>query len=67
MPEEWKEVYKGSGEHLQRVKDQYEELGYETDLKEMPPGEACECNICFKPDEKPYRLFVRRSKDSDII
>ena len=68
MPEaEWEEVYKGSGEHLKRVRSQYEELGYETDIRELSPSESCECNVCFKPDEKPYKLLVRKSKDTDII
>lgn len=59
---EWEEVYKGSGEHLQRVREQYVELGYETDLKEISPKELGKCSVCFKPDEKPYKLLVRKSK-----
>ena len=67
MTEEWKEVYRGSGKHLQRVREQYVELGYETNLKEISSKEVCECNICFKPEEKPYILLVRKSKGADII
>jgi len=56
---DWKQVYIGSGAHLQRVLEMYKELGYETKLEPLSLKEAEECLECFEADEAVYRLSIK--------
>lgn len=56
----WKQVYTGSGTHLERVVEMYRELGYEIKLEPVSSGEAEECAECYSPEEIPYKLYVRQ-------
>lgn len=55
----WKQVYIGSGTHLDRVMEMYRELGYEIKLEPVSSEEPGGCRECYPPGELPYRLFVR--------
>ena len=57
----WKEVYQGGGAHLERVKKEYEELGFEVKTLPLLPTECGECTICYKEGEQLYKLYVRES------
>ena len=57
----WKEVYRGGGSHLDRVRKEYEELGFEAKLVPILPSECDECTICYKDgNEQLYKVYVRR-------
>ncbi len=55
----WKQVYTGSGAHLDRVVEMYKELGYETKLESLSLKEAEGCLECFEADEVVYRLYIK--------
>ncbi len=55
----WKQVYIGSGAHLDRVVGMYRELGYEVKLEPISAEEVGECGECYPPSEIPYKLYVR--------
>lgn len=56
---DWKQVYTGSGAHLERVMEMYKELDYETKLEPVSLKEAEECLECFEANEAVYRLYVK--------
>lgn len=63
---EWKEVYKGGGEHLERVIKEYEELRFEIKVEPLPINECEGCVECYKEeDEQIFRLYVRKGKDEE--
>jgi len=55
----WKQVYIGSGTHLDRVVEMYWELGYEVKLEPISAKEVGECGECYSPKEIPYKLYVK--------
>ena len=60
--EGWKEICISSGDHLKRVIEMYEELGFETRLQELSPSELEGCSVCYGEHEKVYRLLARPGK-----
>lgn len=58
---DWLEVYKGSGEHLQRVMREYKELGYETRIESIGKEEMSdECISCGAQ----FRLLVKKVEEN---
>lgn len=58
---EWKQVYIGSGAHLDRTIEMYRELGFEIKLEPVPPEEVGACGGCYPPGEVLYKLYVREA------
>lgn len=61
----WKEVYQGGGDHLERVKKEYEELDFEVKTLPLLPTECGGCTTCYEEGEQLYKLYVRKSLQSD--
>jgi hypothetical protein len=61
----WKEVYQGGGDHLKRVKKEYEELGFEVKTLPLLPTECGQCTICYEGNEQLYKLYIRKSLERD--
>jgi len=62
--EEWQEVAVDSGDHLQRMVDMYQELGFEVHLEVVNPEDVGRCDVCYKAgSEKIYRVYVRRKQE----
>ena len=63
----WEGVYKGGGAHLDRVRKQYEELGFEVKLEPLLLNECEGCTTCYEQgNEQLYKLYVRKSPESDL-
>ena len=57
----WKKVYKGGGAHLARVKQEYEELGFEVKLVTPSLNECRECTVCYQEgNEQLYKLCQKK-------
>lgn len=65
IKEGWKEVYQGGGAHLERVKKEYEGLGFEVKTLPLLPTECGECTVCYEDGEQLYKLCIRKSLESD--
>ena len=61
----WKEVYRGGGDHLARVKKEYEELGFEVKTLPLLPTECGECTVCYEDGKQLYKLYIRKSQEGD--
>lgn len=58
--EGWKLASTTSGEHLKRILEMYEELGFEVRTEEVSPPECGECTICFTEDNETItRVYTR--------
>jgi phosphosulfolactate synthase (CoM biosynthesis protein A) len=61
----WEEVAIDSGDHVQRMIEMYQELGFEIYLEEVKPEDVDRCAECYKAtDEKLYRVYTRRKEES---
>ena len=63
--EGWKEVYQGGGNHLKRVKKEYEDLGFEVKTLPVPSTESEGCTVCYEDGEQVYKLYIRKSLKPD--
>ena len=62
----WAPASVTGGEHLRRVLEMYQELGFETHLEEINPEECSECTECYKSGgETIYRVYTR-PRDSQL-
>ena len=60
----WEGVYKGGGAHLERVKKEYEELGFELKLVPLSLNECGECTTCYQEgNEQLYKVYVRKLRE----
>lgn len=63
---DWQEIAIDGEEHVQRMVDMYEELGFEVRLQEVKPEEVEQCTKCFQErGEKIYRVYTRRKPEAD--
>lgn len=61
----WEEVAIDSGDHVQRMIEMYQELGFEVYLEEVRPEDVDRCAECYKATgEKLYRVYTRRKEES---
>lgn len=59
--EGWKLAATSSGEHLRRILEMYQELGFEVYLQEVTPEECGGCTICYVAGEETItRIYTRR-------
>ena len=59
----WKMACVTGGAHLKRLKELYEEMGFEVRLEEVSAGQCGECTMCFEEaGERPYRVYTRRKQ-----
>jgi hypothetical protein len=56
----WEAVYQGGGAHLERVKKEYEELGFEVKTLPLLPTEPEKCMVCYENGEQLYKLYIRK-------
>jgi hypothetical protein len=58
--EGWKELSLTGGQHLKRVLEMSQELGFEVYLEEVGPMDCAECTSCYEQaNEKIYRVYTR--------
>ncbi|PIR01603.1 MAG: hypothetical protein CO031_01920 [Candidatus Nealsonbacteria bacterium CG_4_9_14_0_2_um_filter_37_38] len=63
----WEEVCRSGGAHLNRVKAEYEELGFEVKLVPLSLNECGECIICYREGNgQLYKVFVRKISESGL-
>jgi len=56
----WRPASITGGQHLRRVVQMYEELGFETHLEEMTPEECGGCTECYRSaGETIYQVYTR--------
>ncbi len=61
----WEEVAIDSGDHVHRMIEMYQELGFEVYLEEVRPEDVDRCAECYKAtDEKLCRVYTRRKEES---
>jgi len=61
---DWQEVAIDGEEHVRRIVDMYEELGFDVSLEEVAPEEIEQCTKCFQErGEKIYRVYTRHKQD----
>jgi hypothetical protein len=61
----WEEVAIDSGDHVQRMIEMYQELGFEVYLEEVRPEDVKRCAECYKAiGETLYRVYTRREGES---
>jgi hypothetical protein len=56
----WEERYQGGGDHLKRVKKEYEDLGFEVKILPVLPNESGRCSVCYESGEQFYKLYIRK-------
>ena len=59
----WKMASVTGGTHLKRLKEMYEEMGFEVRLEEVSARECGQCTLCFEQSgEQLYRVYTRRKQ-----
>lgn len=63
---DWQEVAIDGERHMSRMRDMYEELGFEVRLEEIQPERCKQCTECFRErGEKLYRIYARREQEAE--
>ena len=63
---DWQEVAIDGESHMRRMRDMYEELGFEVRLEEIQPERCKQCTECFRErGEKIYRIYARREQEAE--
>ena len=60
--EGWKLASTTSGLHLRRVREMYEELGFDVCLEEVTPEECGGCTKCYVAGNEPITRVYTRPK-----
>jgi len=56
----WTQTSLSGGDHLKRMVEMYEELGFEVYLEEVSPQECEGCTVCYvEGNETIYRVYTR--------
>ena len=62
--EGWKLASTTSGMHLRRIREMYDELGFDVYLEEVTPEECGGCTICYAAGDEPITRIYTRAKES---
>ena len=66
--EGWKLSSTTSGEHLKRILEMYDELGFDIYTEKVTPTDCGECTECFVAgDETIYRIYTRAEGQAEKI
>ena len=63
--EGWQLASTTGGQHLRRILEMYQELGFETYLEEVSPEECGGCTECYQAgNETIYRIYTKPKGES---
>ena len=66
--EGWKLSSTTSGEHLKRILEMYDELGFDIYTEKVTPADCGECTECFMVgNETIYRIDIRDKEQAEEI